>query len=85
MSRSAASARVGSPLSQLRELARSTEPVAQHEAHGRRVRAYKAKLLAGAVEIDQNFALGTTDLDEGYALMCQAQPTSRVVTVDYDA
>jgi ferredoxin-NADP reductase len=45
----------------------------------------KAKLLAGTVEMDQNFALGKADLDDGYVLTCQSHPTSPTVTVDYDA
>jgi ferredoxin-NADP reductase/fatty acid desaturase len=45
----------------------------------------KAKLLAGTVEMDQNFALGANDLHDGYVLTCQAHPTSPAVTVDYDA
>ena len=44
----------------------------------------KAKLVAGSVEMEQNFALARTDLDNGYVLTCQAHPTSPAVTVDYD-
>jgi ferredoxin-NADP reductase/fatty acid desaturase len=44
----------------------------------------KAKLIAGTVEMDQNFALGKGDLDDGYVLTCQAHPTSPTVAVDYD-
>ena len=45
----------------------------------------KAKVIAGSVQMDQNFALGKADLDDGYVLTCQSHPTSRAVTVDYDA
>ena len=45
----------------------------------------KARLVAGTVEMDQNFALGRSDLDCGYILTCQSHPTSPTVTVDYDA
>jgi ferredoxin-NADP reductase/fatty acid desaturase len=45
----------------------------------------RAKLLAGTVVMDQNFALGQADLDAGYILTCQSHPTSPEVTVDYDA
>ena len=45
----------------------------------------KARLLAGTVEMDQNFALGAADLHDGYVLTCQSHPTSPTVTVDYDA
>ena len=44
----------------------------------------KAKLVDGTAEMDQNFALGKTDLDAGYILTCQAHPTSPSVTIDYD-
>lgn len=45
----------------------------------------RAKLTAGTVEMDQNFALSPADLDAGYVLTCQSHPTSPTVTVDYDA
>lgn len=45
----------------------------------------RAKLLSGTVEMDQNFALGRSDLDAGYILTCQSHPTSPTVSVDYDA
>ena len=44
----------------------------------------RAKLLAGSVEMDHNFALNQTDLDAGYVLTCQAHPTSPRVSIDYD-
>jgi ferredoxin len=45
----------------------------------------RAKLLEGTVEMEQNFALGRSDLDAGYILTCQSHPTSPSVSVDYDA
>jgi phenylacetate-CoA oxygenase/reductase PaaK subunit len=45
----------------------------------------RAKLLAGTVAMDHNYALGQTDLDSGYVLTCQSHPTSPAVTIDYDA
>jgi ferredoxin-NADP reductase/fatty acid desaturase len=45
----------------------------------------KAKLLAGSVDMDHNYALGQTDLESGYVLTCQSHPTSPAVTIDYDA
>lgn len=45
----------------------------------------RAKLLTGTVDMDQNFALGRSDLDAGYILTCQSHPTSPTVSVDYDA
>jgi ferredoxin-NADP reductase len=44
----------------------------------------KARLIAGTVEMDQNFALSTTDLQAGYVLTCQSHPTSPNLIVDYD-
>jgi phenylacetate-CoA oxygenase/reductase PaaK subunit len=45
----------------------------------------KARLLAGTVDMDHNYALARADLDAGYVLTCQARPTSPAVTIDYDA
>jgi ring-1,2-phenylacetyl-CoA epoxidase subunit PaaE len=45
----------------------------------------RAKLIAGTVEMDHNFALSPADLDAGYVLTCQSHPTSPTVTIDYDA
>jgi len=47
--------------------------------------ACKARLIAGTVEMDHNFALRSADVDAGYILTCQSHPTSPAVTIDYDA
>jgi phenylacetate-CoA oxygenase/reductase PaaK subunit len=44
----------------------------------------RAKLLEGTVEMDHNYALSHTDVNAGYILTCQSQPTSTTITVDYD-
>ncbi|MCH9668674.1 MAG: fatty acid desaturase [Actinomycetia bacterium] len=44
----------------------------------------RAKLVTGKVAMEQNFALGPTDLDAGYVLTCQSHPTTPVVAVNYD-
>ncbi|MGH3558623.1 MAG: 2Fe-2S iron-sulfur cluster-binding protein, partial [Mycobacterium sp.] len=44
----------------------------------------RAKVLDGAVQMDQNLALGSAEIDAGYILTCQAHPTSPTVSVDYD-
>ncbi len=44
----------------------------------------KARLVSGTVEMDQNFALGQSDLEAGYVLTCQSHPTSPTIVVDYD-
>jgi ring-1,2-phenylacetyl-CoA epoxidase subunit PaaE len=45
----------------------------------------RAKVLAGSVEMKVNYALEPWELDAGFVLTCQSQPTSDEVTVDYDA
>jgi ring-1,2-phenylacetyl-CoA epoxidase subunit PaaE len=42
-------------------------------------------LLDGNVEMDHNFALGQSELDQGYVLTCQSHPTTPTVSIDYDA
>ncbi|MGH3530582.1 MAG: fatty acid desaturase [Mycobacterium sp.] len=44
----------------------------------------RAKVLDGTVQMDQNLALGSAEIDAGYILTCQAHPTSPTVSVDYD-
>ena len=44
----------------------------------------KARLVAGSVEMDHDFALSSAELRSGYVLTCQSHPTSPSVTVDYD-
>ena len=43
-----------------------------------------AKLNSGSVELEQNFILTDTELDEGMILTCQSYPTSNELTVDVD-
>jgi ring-1,2-phenylacetyl-CoA epoxidase subunit PaaE len=45
----------------------------------------KAKLVAGSVEMEHDFALSRADQEQGYVLTCQAHPTSSPVRLDYDA
>ena len=44
----------------------------------------KAKIVEGAVTMEQNFALTSAELDAGFVLTCQSHPTTDAVTVDYD-
>lgn len=44
----------------------------------------RAKLVAGNVAMDENYALEPEELDAGYVLTCQSHPTTPEVTVDYD-
>lgn len=44
----------------------------------------RAKLLAGEVEMEANYALEDYEVERGYVLTCQAHPVTDHVTVDYD-
>ncbi|MFC8799011.1 1,2-phenylacetyl-CoA epoxidase subunit PaaE [Promicromonospora sp. NPDC057138] len=45
----------------------------------------RAKLVSGTVEMTENYALEPEELARGYILTCQAIPTSKEITVDYDS
>ena len=44
----------------------------------------RAKLVAGNVHMDENYALEPDELEAGYILTCQSHPTTPEVKVDYD-
>ena len=44
----------------------------------------RARVVAGAVAMTQNFSLEKWETDAGYVLSCQAHPTTGEVTLDYD-
>jgi ring-1,2-phenylacetyl-CoA epoxidase subunit PaaE len=44
----------------------------------------RARLTAGTVSMDRNFALMKSDVDAGFILTCQAHPTSDRVCVSFD-
>ncbi|QCB96545.1 phenylacetate-CoA oxygenase/reductase subunit PaaK [Arthrobacter sp. PAMC25564] len=44
----------------------------------------RAKVVSGAVTMDENYALEQDELDKGYVLTCQSHPTTPEVTVDFD-
>jgi ring-1,2-phenylacetyl-CoA epoxidase subunit PaaE len=44
----------------------------------------RAKLVAGEVDMDANFALEDYELARGFVLTCQSYPVTDRVTVDYD-
>ncbi|MGG5175173.1 1,2-phenylacetyl-CoA epoxidase subunit PaaE [Pseudarthrobacter sp. J1763] len=44
----------------------------------------RAKVTAGSVDMEENYALEPDELEKGYVLTCQARPTTPAVTVDYD-
>ncbi|GAA5165563.1 fatty acid desaturase [Pseudonocardia eucalypti] len=62
----------------------SVRPDAPYACMGGACGTCRAKLVRGTVAMEHNFALGRADLDAGYVLTCQAQPTSAEVTIDYD-
>jgi ring-1,2-phenylacetyl-CoA epoxidase subunit PaaE len=45
----------------------------------------RAKLVSGTVEMVENYALEPEELERGYILTCQAIPTSKEISVDYDS
>jgi ring-1,2-phenylacetyl-CoA epoxidase subunit PaaE len=44
----------------------------------------RAKLVAGEVDMDANYALEDYEVARGFVLTCQSYPVSDTVTVDYD-
>jgi ring-1,2-phenylacetyl-CoA epoxidase subunit PaaE len=44
----------------------------------------RAKVVAGSVSMDENYALEQDELDKGYVLTCQSHPTTPEVSVDFD-
>lgn len=44
----------------------------------------RARLIEGAVTMDENYALEPDELERGYVLTCQSHPTTDRVVVDYD-
>ena len=45
----------------------------------------KAKIIEGSASMKVNFALTDEEVKDGYILTCQAQPTSEVLKLDFDA
>jgi ring-1,2-phenylacetyl-CoA epoxidase subunit PaaE len=73
------------PGDSLLEGALQRRPDAPYACMGGACGTCRAKLVAGTVEMDQNFALGPADLDAGYVLTCQSHPTSSNIEINYDA
>ena len=44
----------------------------------------RAKVIEGTLKMDRNFSLELWEIEAGYILTCQAQPTSDRVVLDYD-
>ena len=45
----------------------------------------RAKVTDGEFEMEENFALEKDEVDAGYVLTCQTRPTSKELSVDFDA
>jgi ring-1,2-phenylacetyl-CoA epoxidase subunit PaaE len=45
----------------------------------------RAKLLDGSVAMERNYALEDDEVEAGYVLTCQSHPSTRAVSLDYDA
>ncbi|HKT57149.1 MAG TPA: 1,2-phenylacetyl-CoA epoxidase subunit PaaE [Microbacterium sp.] len=45
----------------------------------------RARVVDGAVNMTENYALEPDEIERGYVLTCQSHPTSQRVVVDYDA
>ena len=45
----------------------------------------RCRLVEGAVEMDANYSLEPWEMEAGFILSCQARPTTKSVTVDFDA
>ena len=45
----------------------------------------RAKVVDGAYEMDENYALEKDEVEKGYVLTCQTRPTSDSITLDFDA
>jgi ring-1,2-phenylacetyl-CoA epoxidase subunit PaaE len=44
----------------------------------------RSKLLAGEVMMDNNYALETEEIENGYILTCQSHPRSEKISIDFD-
>jgi ring-1,2-phenylacetyl-CoA epoxidase subunit PaaE len=45
----------------------------------------RAKVTAGAVDMEVNYALEPDEVEKGFVLTCQSHPTTEVVHIDFDA
>jgi len=45
----------------------------------------RARVVAGSVNMHENYALEPDEIERGYVLTCQSRPTSDRISVDYDA
>jgi ring-1,2-phenylacetyl-CoA epoxidase subunit PaaE len=45
----------------------------------------RAKVVEGSVDMDENYALETDEIEKGYVLTCQSHPTSDKLVLSFDA
>jgi ring-1,2-phenylacetyl-CoA epoxidase subunit PaaE len=45
----------------------------------------RARVTAGAVDMQMNYSLQGWEIEAGYVLTCQSRPTTERVALDYDA
>jgi ring-1,2-phenylacetyl-CoA epoxidase subunit PaaE len=74
-----------SPETSVLEATLAVRPDAPFACKGGVCGTCRAKLVAGTVEMDTNYALEPEELEAGFVLTCQSHPTSDRVVVDYDA
>ena len=78
---------LGSPDASRREDSRCRSPGARElpfSCKGGMCASCKARLIEGEVEMEKNYALVDTDLDQGMILTCQSHPLTDHVVLDYD-
>ena len=63
---------------------RSGAPGASVLLQGGMCASCKARLVEGEVEMEKNYALVDTDLDQGLVLTCQSHPLTDRIVLDYD-
>ncbi|WP_295701772.1 1,2-phenylacetyl-CoA epoxidase subunit PaaE [Lapillicoccus sp.] len=62
-----------------------TRPDAPYSCTGGVCGTCRARLVAGEVRMDRNYALEPEDVEAGIILPCQAHPLTETVRLDYDA
>lgn len=68
----------------LLDYARSVRPEVPFACKGGMCATCKAKLVRGEVTMEKNYALSSSEVEEGYVLSCQAHPVSDDVSITYD-
>lgn len=72
------------PQTAILDAALRVRPELPYSCKGGMCASCKARLVAGEVKMDRNWALVDSEVAAGYVLTCQAHPLTDRVTVDYD-